>query len=254
MRWAIFIVTSWALCAAGMAETALDALKELPKDQAARIARIEARDGTPSPDRWYILTDDTNAENGVHEFVVSNGEIVASRSVSQFADHLDPDDMLGDTPLTIDSDKAAKVAREYAEANGAVVTSMNYELKKDGPDAAPAWTVSCVDDKGNKVGQVVITAGKGNVVSHDGFALEPAPEATPSGTPRHREEPHFDTYAKPEVASAEVTAAARPAASPGDDDNTPGRRRRKKQPPKQPNAIGRAFQSVGHTLEKINPF
>ena len=249
-------MASWMLCLGASAESALDALKEVPKDQAARIARIEARDGTPAPDRWYILTQDTNAENGVHEFVVSNGEIVASRAVSQFADNLKPDDILGDAPLTIDSDKAAQVARDYAEANGAVVTSMNYELKKDGPDAAPAWTVSCLDDKGNKVGQVVITAGKGNVVSHDGFSLEPVPEATPGETPHHKEEPHFDTYAKPEVASAEVTASSKPGASPGDEDeSTPGHHHhRRAQPQKSPGAVGKALQSIGHGLQKINPF
>jgi hypothetical protein len=125
MRSAISIAVILTLLPAAYAETALDAIKQLPADQAARIARIEGRGGAPDPDRWYILTQDPAADNGVHEFVVSNGEVVASRAISQFADSLKPEDILGDVPLTIDSDKAAKLAHDYAEANGAVVASIN---------------------------------------------------------------------------------------------------------------------------------
>lgn len=251
MRGIISMASIFALARVACAESALDAIKELPKDQAGRIARIEARDGTPDPDRWYILTQDPAADNGVHEFVVSNGEIVASRAVSQFADSLKPDDILGTTPLNIDSDKAAKLAHDYAEANGAVVTSMNYELKKDGPDAAPAWTVSCMDDKGNKVGQVVVTAGKGNVVSHDGFTLEPEPEATPGATPRKKEPPRFETYANPDVP---VAATSGTAAEGEDVVDANGHHHHRKAPAKKPNPIAKTFQNVGRTLEKLNPF
>lgn len=230
-------------------ETALDAIRQLPKEQAARIARIEARGGTPEPERWYILTQDPTAENGVHEYVVSKGEIVASRSVSQFAESLKLDDILDAQLLKIDSDKAAKLAHNYAEANGVAVTGVNYELKKDGPDTAPAWTISCVDDKGGKVGAVVMTAGKGNVISHEGFALEPPPAATPQGVARKREAPRFDTYAKPEVAPATL-----PLVTSSVENDDADARRRKRLAKKPENQIARTFQNVGRTLEKFNPF
>jgi hypothetical protein len=226
------------------AETALDAVKELPKDQAARIARIEGRDGSPEPERWYILTQDPAADNGVHEFVVSKGEVVASRSLSQFAESLKAEDMLGEAPVKIDSDRAAKLAHEYAETNGAVVATLNYELKKDGTDAAPAWTISCMDEKGTKVGEVVLTAGKGNVVSHEGFAMEPEPEATPDATPRKK--PHFETYAKPEVAVASRSPVAIGETADGGNGG---------QSRKQPaTGIGKTLDSVGRTLHKYLPF
>lgn len=262
MRGVLSIAAILVLLPAAYGESALEAIKELPKDQAGRIARIEARGGTPQPDRWYILTHDPKADNGVHEFVVSDGEIVASRSVSQFAESLKDEDVLGDAPLKIDSNKVAKLAQSYAEANGAVVTSMNYELKKDGPDAAPAWTVSCLDDKGNKVGVIVVTAGKGNVVSHEGFSLEP--EAAADDTPRKKkEEPRFDTYAKPDVAPA--TAASTGTSSDSDsavaddtdkaDTGKPGVHHHHKHSPQKPaNPIAKTFNNVKQTLEKFSPF
>ncbi len=166
------------------AETALDAVKQLPKDDVSRIAKIEGREGTPEPDRWYIVTHDPAAENGVHEFVVCNGEIVASRGLSQFAESLKPEDIIVEAALKVDSDKAEKLAHDYAERNGTAVATMNYELKKDGPDGAAAWTISCMDGTGTKVGELVLTAGKGEVVSHEGFAMEP--KATPESTPRKK--------------------------------------------------------------------
>ena len=44
--------------------TALDALKLIPKDAAKRLARIEAREGTPAPERWYLLVHDPAEQRG----------------------------------------------------------------------------------------------------------------------------------------------------------------------------------------------
>jgi hypothetical protein len=246
MRGILPAVGILALLPVAHAETALDAMKQLPREQAARVARIEGRDGSPEPDRWYILTQDPATDTGVHEFVVSKGEIVASRPISQFADSLKPADIVGMAPLKIDSDKAAALARSYADANGVVVAGINYELKLDGTDAAPAWTISCVDDKGNKVGEIVITADKGTVVSHDGFALEPAASPTPEPVSAKTETPHFDTYAKSEVAPM--------ATPPGSPPDHAGTHHHKPLPKKPENAVAKTFQDVGRTLQKFNPF
>ena len=138
------------------------------------MARIEAREGTPAPERWYILVNDPKDENGLHEYVVAGGEVVASRNVSQFAEILKPGDVFGGEPLRIDSDRAAKIAREYAAANNVTISSMNYELKKDGTGAALLWNVTCLDEAGKEMGRVYVTANKGTVVSHDGFTADPA--------------------------------------------------------------------------------
>jgi hypothetical protein len=237
-----------ALLSAARAETALDALKQIPAAQSARIARIEGRDGSPDPERWYIITQDPAADNGVREFVVSNGKLLASRSISQFAESLKPEAMLGDVPVVIDSDKAAKLAHDYADANGLTVATINYDLKIDAT-GTPAWTISCLDDKGNKLGGLVVAAANGDVVSHDGFVAEPAAASSPApgSSPvriADRRVPHFETYAKPDVA-ANIT--------PGDESDTrPGHHHL---PPKKPESpIGKTIDKVGDTLKKFLPF
>jgi len=153
--------------------TALQAVKLLPKDAWARLARVEAFEGAPVPERWHILVHDTREENGLHEYVVANGEVVASRAVSQFAEDLKAEDIIGNDAVKVDSEHAANLAEAYADANKVTFATYNYELKKDADGATPVWKVTCVDAKGDEVGRISISASKGTVVKREGFAVEP---------------------------------------------------------------------------------
>ena len=122
MRFSLFLpialfVTGSSLFAETWAEgSAFSALKLIPRGDDRKVARIEAREGTPVPERWYILVNDPKDENGLHEYVVAGGSVVASRNVSQFAEVVKPGDVFGGEPLRIDSDRVANIAREYAAA------------------------------------------------------------------------------------------------------------------------------------------
>lgn len=166
------------LAAAEPSASVLNAIKQLPRGEAKKIARIEARDGTPYPERWHILVNDPKDENGIHEYVVAGGEVVASRNVSQFAESLKPTDVFGNSGLKVDSDKLAALAQQFAEANNVLIASLNYVLKKEGAEATPLWNLTCLDEGGKEIGHIVVSAGKGNVISHDGFTAEPGAAAT----------------------------------------------------------------------------
>jgi hypothetical protein len=179
----LLLLASTLLCAATPLQadpvglSALGAVKLLPKPVAGKIAIIAAQEGKPAPERWYILVHDPKEENGLHEYVVANGEVVASRSLSQFAEEVKHEDVIGSDAIKIDSDRAAKIVQRYAVANELPVYTYNYELKKGGKDAAPIWHVTCLNPRGVQIGQIVLTATKGTVLSHDGFKIEPALEA-----------------------------------------------------------------------------
>lgn len=185
----LFASAGICLAAADSASSALNALKQLPRGEAKKVARIEARDGTPFPERWYILVHDPKDENGVHEYVVAGGEVVASRNVSQFAESLKPTDVFGSSGLKVDTDKLATLVQQYAEANKVTIATLNYDLKKEGADATPLWSVTCLDEAGKELGRIVVSAGKGNVVSHDGFTAEPGSNAVPVDTQSSSDEP-----------------------------------------------------------------
>lgn len=159
------------------AGTALDALRLLPQAQWKNLAIIEGRDGAPAPERWYLLVQDSKEENGYREFVVEGGEILASRTVSQFAENLRPQDVVGAEAVRIDSDRLLSIAQQFANANDFALGKIDYELKKSDAAAGPVWKLSCQDESGGKTAELTVSANKGNVVSHEGFARVPQKEA-----------------------------------------------------------------------------
>jgi hypothetical protein len=197
---ALFAGAGYCSAAADSDDSVLKAIKQLPRAEAKKIARIEARDGKPLPERWHILVNDPKDENGLHEYVVAGGEIVASRNISQFAESLKPTDVIGASGVRVDADKLSNLAQQYAQANNMTVATLNYTLSKDGADAAPLWTVTCLDESGKQLGQLVVQAAKGGVISHEGFTADPGAngdkldtestaENDDDGKPRHHHKP-----------------------------------------------------------------
>jgi len=151
--------------------SALSALKALPAPDSDRLAIIDGHDGTPAPQRWHFLVQDSSAENGLREFVVQDREIVARREISQFATGLTPDDVMG--RVKVDSDTVGNLARRYAAANGLPVASMNFRLSKDPGASQPVWTVACLDAQEAVVGTIMVDADTGKVMAREGFDIEP---------------------------------------------------------------------------------
>lgn len=154
--------------------TALEAVKLLPKAQARKLARIEAREATLEPDRWYLLVHDEDDEKGVREFVVAGKELVTTRPISQFAETLTEEEVIGRETIRIDSARALEIAQQYAEANDVTPVKVNYALRREEKGSPAVWTITCLDEAGAHQGAVVLTANKGTVLSHDGFTFVPA--------------------------------------------------------------------------------
>ena len=164
--------------------TVQGAMKLLTKDQAKNLVRIEARDGTPEPDRWYFQVYDPTAENGLREIVVWEKAIVASRTISQFLDSAKPEDVIGAKQLKIDSDDLIGLIQKYVEANSLDVAKINFTLYKDPDSAAIVWKLTCLDDSDKKIGELDINARTAAVLSHEGFDLAPGqPKPAAAGTP-----------------------------------------------------------------------
>jgi hypothetical protein len=204
----LLLVAGAPLSAQTTATSALDALRLLPRGDGKRVARIVARDGAPVPERWHVLVHDPKAEGGLREYVVARGEVTASHEVSQFAESLRAGDVIGADAVKVDSDRAAKQAQQFAEANKLAVKTLHYELAK-GTAGAPVWTVICLDSAGREVGQLVIHATRGTVVSHPGFTAEPTP--LPPITPAPDEKPRPPAIAAP---APRATPAPKMASAP----------------------------------------
>src|SRR5687767_8049472 len=158
---------------------AFDAVRLLSPEQQAGLAIIAGRDGSPLPERWHLLVHDTAAENGLREFVVSRGRIVASRTVSQFAETLSREQVFAPESLKVDTDRVSRLAEEFGRANGVTIAAIHYDLRRTAPDGAPLWTAFCTNSSGQELGKTILNASTGAIISHPGFAISPSLEAGP---------------------------------------------------------------------------
>ena len=186
----------------------MSAIKLLPKDAAKRLARIEAREGTPWPERWYFLVHDPALPRGLREFAVADGALKANRSLSQFADIIKPSEVIGADAVKIDSDAVSAIAARYTVANGMRMGALNYELGKYGEGATPAWRIGVENPAGDPLGILIINARTGTVERHDGFDKQPTEAAAPPKPVKPTPTP------TPAPAPAKPVATTKPAATP----------------------------------------
>ena len=251
---AILVATfAFTACAFAQGSSALNALKLLPKDAAKRLARIEARDGAPWPERWYFLVYDPATPLGLREFAVADGAVKASRTLSQFGDELKPEDVVGADVVKFDSDAVAALAGRFTMANGTRLGTINYEFGKYGENDAPAWRATVMNDKGDPLGVLIIIAKNGAVERHDGFDNNPldaavaVAEKTPIAVaPKPTLKPVAAPPTPPAPKSTPTTLLEKPfiVAKPTPRPSPPTRVVAPAAPTPQPNAIKRFGSSV----------
>jgi len=168
-------------------QTAFRAYTALPPEIAWKLVRIAACEGTPVPERWHFVVHDPQQPNGLRDYVVAAGRVVATNSVSQFASEARAKDILLPGAVRVDSDHVAALAEQYAAANGISFASLNYELRLDLLEPHPVWKVTCLDSQNRTLGWLVCDARTGEVVAHGNFLRVPPMRPEAVGEPR------FDT-------------------------------------------------------------
>lgn len=249
-RLLILLIAAQAICAHAADQiSAVTASHALSKTQQRSIARLSARAGKPSPEAWTIVIHDSKAPKGVREFTVSSGTIIASREKSDLALKLTKADVVGLEGLRIDSDQVADLTAGYASANQLVPAAFDYDLRKEGTDAAPLWTVVAFDESGARLGTIVVAANSGAVISHEGFALAPeqrdltgevaAIESTAQPAPESEGSAESNEAEKP---AAKTSSPKKKTASSSSSSSSEGSSERR---------IPRTFRRVGGHLQKF---
>jgi hypothetical protein len=203
------LATILATMAAPGAEpvSGLTACQALSKPQQRNLARLAAKGGKPSPEIWTIVTREAKAPNGLKEHTVTAGTVVATRATSDLATKLTNADVIGVANLKVDSDQLAELAASYAAANAMTPAAFDYDLRKEGEDAAPLWTIISYDEAGTKLGAIVVAAKSGAVVSHEGFEKEPEQPSLTAVVAEAEAAPSPTEKAEDETSEAATTGA-----------------------------------------------
>jgi len=155
--------------------SALDAVRALPKTQHKLLVRLAAHGGKPVPEMWTIVTHDAKAAKGIRESTVTSGTVVATRATSDLIDKVTSGDVIGLDKVKVDSDALAELISSYADANALTPASFDFDLRREGEDAAPLWTITALDDTGAELGSLVVAATTGAVVAQTSFKTAPTP-------------------------------------------------------------------------------
>jgi hypothetical protein len=167
--------------------SALDAVRALPKNHHKLLVRLAAHGGKPVPEVWTIVTHDSKSAKGIRESTVTSGTVVATRATSDLIDKVTAGDVIGLDKVKVDSDALAELISSYADENSLRPASFDFDLRREGEDAAPIWTITALDDAGAELGSLVVAATTGAVVAHTSFKAVPTPAdltaevATPAG-------------------------------------------------------------------------
>jgi len=175
LRAPLFLIAFTTAAFAAEPANALKAAKAIPKTLTKSFAGLTARSGMPTPEKWLVLIHDAKTVSGVREFTIAGGVVVSSKEGSDFVQKLESENRIDLTKVRVDSDLAAELTAAYAAVNNSVPASFDFDLRQTGAEAAPLWSVVALDETGAKLGTVVIAAHTGAVISHDGFATQPAP-------------------------------------------------------------------------------
>src|SRR5688572_6042408 len=105
------IVSLFVLSLAAHAEpvSALKACQAVPKLQHKLIAQVAAKGGGPAPEVWTVLAYDAKGPNGLREYTVTAGTLVATRGISDLAEKLAETDAIGMANIKLDSTQVAEL-------------------------------------------------------------------------------------------------------------------------------------------------
>src|SRR5688572_18568958 len=215
---------------------AFETLQLIPKAQADLIAVIDGRGGAPLPEEWTIVVHDPEGPSGVREYIIGGTEIVAQRAVSHLASSLTAADALGLENIKVFPPHLAEAARLYGETNGLALGALDYQLRKEGADGAPFWTVTCRDEAGAPLGVLVIAAADGAVISHEGFSQAPSMSALQAAF----SEADAEFLESDDARTSNTPRSTRKRSSSKRNSRTA-----------KANPIARSFRKVGGTLQKF---
>lgn len=222
----------------GATAAAFETLQLIPKPQADLIAIIDGKGGAPLPEQWTIVVHDPQGASGVREYIIAGTEIISQRAVSQLAPSLTPADALEVENVKVFPPQLAGLAQLYAQTNGVALGALDYQLRKEGAEATPLWTVTCRDEAGAPLGVLVVTAANGGVVSHEGFAKEPSTAALQAVS-----EADAEFLASEEARNSDGSQGARK--------KTTSSKKTTKRGGNKGNSVSRSFRKVGGSLQKF---
>lgn len=149
--------------------SALAAMQGVPFRYNNGILQVAGQGGAPDPVAWTILAKDQDAGGTLTKLTMEQGQLVGEAPSFNAGQMFRDAGYIFIPEIQIDSTAAYEKAREQAEKSGHTLGSVDYLLERHGDDVDPAWTLTCHDASGRKIGVLTILATTGLVTVENGF-------------------------------------------------------------------------------------
>lgn len=168
----LFLFASASSLLAEQRSTAYEAMRtvgtQLNRDYVNHVISVTGSNGTPQPETWKILIDDTKARGGIRELEVENGKIVSERTPLRSTVEGSLGGTIDTGKLNLDSSGAYTLAQQTAQKSHINFATADYALRVD-ERGNPIWVISLLRSNGESAGRIFIGANHGTVTRTEGL-------------------------------------------------------------------------------------
>lgn len=169
MKKILLLLVAWLALGGGISaqttgKTALSLVAKARGVPAGAIMEVNGVKGQDQPAVWRVITRDPEFAGRFREYHVSNGKITA---VGPLPDEVAPvinQAGLSQAAVKVDSVQAFLAANEAAQTALVGFDSVDYQLRNKEYSSDPIWLVKLADHRGQRVGEVVVSAQTGKVL------------------------------------------------------------------------------------------
>jgi hypothetical protein len=172
--WKCFAALMFAVTPALAQErgTAYEALRvvatQMNRNYLNHVISVTGVGGSPQPETWKILIEDSRARGGVRELEVTDGRITSERTPVRSVVGSSEGATIKTKRLNLDSSGAYAVASHTADKSNAQFETVSYTLRTD-ERGDPVWIVTLHSRSSRPVGTIYIGANRGNVTRTEGM-------------------------------------------------------------------------------------
>ena len=172
---ALLLASALPAAAQQTAKTAMATFAKLRPGVANQVTQVAGVRGQDQPMAWQIVTRDPEYRGALREHVVQCSGIVLERVLPPSDRNAAPHATFAQRAVKVDSKMAFAAADKAAKKALVGFDSINYQLRAKELSNEPVWSVNLIDQFGQTVGNLIVSASTGTVLSRTWYDVPAQP-------------------------------------------------------------------------------
>lgn len=148
---------------------AVAAMQAVPFKYNNGILQVRGKAGNPNPSQWEIIARPRDEGGTIAKLTIEDAQFVGETPSFNMGQMFRDAGYIFIPEIMVDSGTAFAKAHAEAAKAGLELAAADYLLERHGDDVDPAWSLTCYDTRGHKIGTISILATTGLVTVETGF-------------------------------------------------------------------------------------